>query len=268
MNRITFHEVGIQHGLQPVLNSVSFECQSGELVGLLGVNGSGKTSLLNVLSGWSHLSQGSIQWNGDDWSQVPAKEKMRRVSFCPQTYAIPESATVEETLLMGASEFATHWFSLSAPRLSQKEKQRLDGWADLFGVTHLKSQSFASLSGGEQRRVLLARTFARQTDLVLLDEPLANLDLKGQIDVALLLRSIVQKKSSMVIWSLHDWNLAMEFCDRVIVLHQGTSVYNGVPSGVVNETEISKSLGKQWQWVENPNTQSPMLAFRGPGKLL
>lgn len=262
-NWLRLNNVSLERGDKEILRSVSFSCRQGQLIGLLGVNGAGKTSLLHALTGWLQPSQGEMLINGTDWRKVSNSKKMSLLSFCPQTYEIPQSVTVHQTLEMGSRPFATNWLSLNWGGIKNDDKSGINHWSCVFGVDSLLNKNFADLSGGEQRRVLLARTFLRSTELVLLDEPLANLDLKGQMDLALTLRQIVQENRTTVMWSLHDWNMAMEFCDHLIVLHQSTCIYSGDPQGIPDEKKIHPTLGRNWSWIQNPSTKAPMLAYSG-----
>lgn len=260
---LSFNNICLERGGNEILESVSFNCRQGQLIGLLGVNGAGKTSLLYTLTGWLKPSQGGIIVNGKDWQKVSHFEKMNQLSFCPQNYEIPQGVTVLQTLEMGSRPFAKNWLSLAWNAVQSKGWVDLNHWSRVFGVESYLDKDFANLSGGEQRRVLLARAFLRSTNLVLLDEPLANLDLKGQMDLALTLRQIVHEKRTTVLWSLHDWNMAMEFCDHLIVLHQKTCIYSGTPSGILNEKRIYPTLGENWRWIQNPCTKAPILAYSG-----
>ncbi len=260
---IQFLNVTLERGGKRILKEVSFSCGAGKLIGLLGVNGAGKTSLLYSLTGWLKPVSGKIMVGGIDWLSYKDRDKLNNISFCPQNYNVPQGVLVKHTLEMGSVQFASNWLTLKSNPEKERLADKLSYWTKIFNIQSLLNENFDELSGGEQRRVLLARAFARSTDLTLLDEPLANLDLKGQLDLALTLRRIVQEDHQSVIWTLHDWNLAMEFCDQIIILHDQQCIYHGNPEGALTETSVHPTLGEHWKWVRNPCTKAPMLAYRG-----
>jgi len=204
------------------------------MIGIVGPNGSGKTSLLKLLAKIVPLQEGSIALFARPLSELRQEEVARRVAFVPQdTYqAFPFS--VAEAVLMG--RFPHHhrtiwdlgfgWDSPDDRAVAQAAMMIMDVW-------HLAQRSVTGLSGGERQRVVIARALAQDPEVLLLDEPTAFLDLQHQIEICAVLHRLKNERRLTIVLVSHDLNLASQYCDRLLLLDQGRVFRLGRPDDVI-----------------------------------
>jgi iron complex transport system ATP-binding protein len=206
----------------PVVDGVSLQAGRGTIVGLLGPNGSGKTTLLKIIGGVIKPHAGRVELDGKAIEQLTRRELARRIAVVPQETHSPFDFSVIDMVLMGRY-----------PHLGPFE---LEGAADLeiardalaaTGTGGLASRPFATLSGGEKQRVVIASALAQASDILLLDEPTAALDLGYQFEITALLRRLNAERGTTMIVSTHDLNLAAALCQRIVLLKHGRVVADG-----------------------------------------
>jgi len=211
-----------QDRVVPVLDGVSLDATRGTIVGLLGPNGSGKTTLLRLLSGVLQPASGRVLIDGRPIGQLTRRDVARRVAVVPQETRSTFDFSVIDMVLMG--------------RYPHLEPFELEGAADqaiardalaATGTAALAPRSFSTLSGGEKQRVVIASALAQASELLLLDEPTAALDLRYQFEIAALLRRLNAERGTTMIVSTHDLNLAAALCQRVVLLRQGRVIARG-----------------------------------------
>jgi len=218
---------------RPILDRVSLEVERGTIVGLLGPNGSGKTTLLRLVAGMLQPQSGTVILDGAPVSTLTRRRLARRLAIVPQETPSPFDFTVLDIVLMGRY-----------PHLGAFE---LEGAADLAiardalaatGTDALEQRAFATLSGGEKQRVVIASALAQEADLLLLDEPTASLDLGYQFEVATLLRGLNRERGTTMVVSTHDLNLAAALCSRVVLLKEGRVLAQGPTETVLTQANI------------------------------
>lgn len=212
----------------PVLRDVSFSVAAGEMVGVLGPNGAGKTTLLKLLAGLLAASAGSIRLGERALSAWPLRERARRIAFVFQDEAPLLPFTVRELVLMGRAPFEKFWGFDTAEdlRVAEAALRALE-------LEALAGRSVLELSGGERQRALLARAVAQQAPLWLLDEPVAHLDIRHQLELLEQVRRLTADQRGAALLTLHDVNLAALFCDRVLLLKAGEIIAAGRPADVL-----------------------------------
>ncbi len=207
---------------QRVLDRVSIEVERGTVVGLLGPNGSGKTTLLRLLSGVMRPESGSVRIDDRPIEELTRRELARRIAVVPQETQTTFDFSVIDMVLMGRY-----------PHLGAFE---LEGAADqaiarealaATGTAHFEARPFATLSGGEKQRVVIASALAQASDMLLLDEPTAALDLGYQLEITALLRRLNMERGTTMIVSTHDLNLAAALCERIVLLKEGRVIAQG-----------------------------------------
>ncbi len=248
------------YGIRPVLQNVSLQIDSGEFVGLIGSNGSGKSTLLRVLSGFIQPQSGKVTLLGSSLQQLSPMERARKISFVPQKESTDFDFTVMDLTLMGRhphthkGRLKTEDFSIARQSLASTD------------ILPLADRTVGTLSGGEHRRVLLARGLAQQGQLMLLDEPTAHLDLSHQAELMELLSRISRQKRNPpgVVAALHDLNQAAEYCTRLILLNSGRIVADGTPDQVLTEQNLLSACCAEARIGRNPVTGKPMILTLSP----
>jgi iron complex transport system ATP-binding protein len=233
------YERGGRHRLPTlVLDGLSFEVARGSIVGLLGPNGSGKTTLLRIVAGMLPPRTGTVTLDGKPVGRLTRRDLARRLAVVPQDTHPAFDFSVLDIVLMGRY-----------PHLGAFE---LEGAADLeiardaltaTGTAGLESRPFSTLSGGEKQRVVIASALAQASDVLLLDEPTASLDLGYQFEIAALLRRLNRERGVTMVVSTHDLNLAAALCGRVVLLKQGRMLAQGPTNETLTAPNIRALYG-------------------------
>ncbi len=212
---------------QAGLHGVSLDVDRGGLIGVLGPNGSGKTTLLRLLGGLLPAASGRITVDGQDVARITRRDLARRIAIVPQETRLSFEYSVLEVVLMGRY-----------PHLGPFELESADDVAiarealAATGTLALADRPFPTLSGGEKQRVIIAGALAQATDLMLLDEPTAALDLGYQIEIAGLLRRLNADRGVTIVVATHDLNFAAGLCRDLLLLREGRVLAAG-PTGEV-----------------------------------
>ncbi len=227
-----------------VVDGLTFDVEAGEILGIVGPNGSGKTSLLKLLAKVLRPHDGAMALFGRDLGAMPQVDVARTVAFVPQESPQVFSFTVMETVLMGRYPHhqGTRWSAgfgwESAEDLSIAE-QALQ-YTDL---THLAGRSVMDLSGGERQRCMIARALAQEPQVLLLDEPTAFLDLQHQMEICAIVRRLKEERGLTVVLVSHDLNLASQYCDRILMLKAGALFRLGSPHEVIDADVLRAVYG-------------------------
>jgi iron(III) transport system ATP-binding protein len=215
---IVITDVNLSYGHTHVLKGINLTVNPGELFAFLGPSGCGKTTLLRLIAGFSIAQTGTVSVGSMDMSGLPPWK--RDVGMVFQSYALWPHMSVAQNVAFGLEE----------RRLPRSEiKQRVDQALELVGLRHLKDRKPSQLSGGQQQRVALARTVAIRPKVLLLDEPLSNLDAKMRVQVRRELRQLQQELGITTIFVTHDQEEANTICDRIAVMHDGIIQQVGSP---------------------------------------
>ncbi len=220
---------------QPVLRDVSLAVERRAIVFLLGHNGCGKTTLLEILSGIRAPQSGSVHLNGVDIHQIPPHRRARRVGLVPQLHTPVFAYTVRQVVLMGRTPYLRLF---GTP--GRRDYAIVDEAIDVVGLTALRDRSYTELSGGERQLTLVARGLAQQTEVLLLDEPTAHLDPRNQRLVLETISELARERVSFVI-SSHNPNSALLYAHHVVVMKAGRIVASGNPADVLTEETLSFS---------------------------
>jgi iron complex transport system ATP-binding protein len=208
--KLTVADIGFSYNSHPVLSDVSFSLDRGQVMCVLGVNGAGKSTLLKCLNRILKPRSGSVLVDGDDLLRMSQNSVARRMGYVPQRH--PETRlTVFEAVLMGRKPHI-RW------SLAQDDYSLVEHIIEQMGIAHLAMRPVADLSGGEVQKVIIARALAQSPAILLLDEPTSNLDLKNQLEVMGLIRSIVETRGLSAVIAIHDLNIAVRFADRFLFL--------------------------------------------------
>jgi iron complex transport system ATP-binding protein len=236
-----------------VLRHLSLAAQPGEVLGLIGPNGVGKTTLLRVLARILRPDRGKVFLAEHDLWQMSPKEVARSLALTPQENP-SWPLTVEQVVSLGRAPHRG-WLLPLAPR----DYQAIEEAMHRTGVWELRDRLLTELSGGEQRRVVLARALCQQPEVLLLDEPTAYLDLKYQVEILELLRALAHSDQITVVVTMHDLNQAALYADRLALLSEGQILALGSPAEVLTEGNISLAYGVPVIVVEHPVYHSPLI---------
>ncbi|GAB3630824.1 ABC transporter ATP-binding protein [Microbacterium shaanxiense] len=232
--KVEFDGVTVALGGRDIVHEASLTADSGSVVGLIGPNGSGKSTLLRTLYRAVRPREGQVRVDGTDVHRLSGREAARAVAVMLQDPHTDFDLTVHELVLLGR---APHRASFG--RDSAEDLRIVDEAMRSVDVSDLAERMAATLSGGQRQRVMLARALAQQTPVLVLDEPSNHLDIRHQLE----LMSIVRGLGRTVIAALHDLNLALQYCDRVVVLADGGVVAQGPPSEILTPDLIRATFG-------------------------
>jgi iron complex transport system ATP-binding protein len=205
-----------------VLDRVTADIPRGAIVGILGPNGSGKTTLLRLLSGTRRPTEGQVLLEGTSIARLPRRSVARRIAVVPQETELAFEYTVQEMVLMGRHPHLG-LFELEGPADFAVARDALRA----TGTDGLEQRRFGTLSGGEKQRVVIAAALAQTSEVLLLDEPTASLDLRYQLEVAALLVRLNAEHGVTIAISTHDLNLAASICRDLVLLRDGRVVASG-----------------------------------------
>ncbi|MGB8857232.1 MAG: LPS export ABC transporter ATP-binding protein [Burkholderiales bacterium] len=222
-----------------VVKDVSLEVHSGEVVGLLGPNGAGKTTTFYMIVGLVPLNGGSISFDDIDVSHMPMHQRARLgLSYLPQEASIFRKLTVAENIQA----------VLELQRIPKKEIQdRLDQLLGDLHIAHLRDSQAMALSGGERRRVEIARALANNPKFILLDEPFAGVDPIAVMDIQQIIRFLKQRSIGVLITD-HNVRETLGICDRAFIINQGSVLATGKPDEIIyNESVRKVYLGENFK---------------------
>jgi len=237
-----------------VIDGVSFRVEDGEFVGVVGPNGSGKTTLLKLLTKVLRPDSGSISIKGKEMARISSRELARMIAVVPQESNVLFPFTVREIVLMGRYP---HMGALSFER--REDMEIAEEMMRTTDVARFAERLISEVSGGEKQRVIIARALAQEPAAMLLDEPTAFLDIKHQIDVHELLKSLNEKRGMTILCISHDLNLAARYCKRLILLDRGRIAADGTPTEVLTPENISRVFGVNAVVQRHPSSGAPVV---------
>lgn len=222
-----------------VVRDVSLQIDSGQIVGLLGPNGAGKTTCFYMIVGLIHSDRGQIRINEDDLTRLPMHERARRgIGYLPQEASVFRKLSVHDNL-MAILE--------TRSELNGTQRQSiLEELLEEFHITHLRDSLGMSLSGGERRRVEIARALATEPDFILLDEPFAGVDPISVSDIKQTIRHL-QSRDIGVLITDHNVRETLDICEQAYIVSEGGILAQGAPAAVLADQQVRRAyLGEQF----------------------
>ena len=226
---------------KPLLSGINLSFKKGEFVGLIGANGAGKSTLLQLLLGLLKAQSGQVLLTDINIDKIKRREIAKQLAFVPQSIELPFAFTVQQLVAMGRNPY------LGAFELETASDKKLIKQAMLqTDIIHLQDRHVNMLSGGEKQRVIIARALAQQAATILLDEPIASLDICHQLSTLALIKSLTQTGKT-AITALHDLNLAARYCDRLILIGKNEDgsrgiISDGTPVQVLNAENLKNQF--------------------------
>lgn len=255
MSILTVHNLAFSYRNQPVLQDVSFSLDAGKLLVLLGPNASGKSTLMRLIMGRLRPSAGQIHWQGTDLQRYRPRDLARVVAYLPQSPLADDDQTVFDILRLGRSAYLGAFGIESNHDLSIVMQV-----AERLQLTDLLDRRLDALSGGQRQRAFLARCLVQEPQAMVLDEPSTYLDLKHQIEMCRLLRSLAHERQLAIVMALHDLNLAATYADELILLQQGRIIAHGSATTVLKPETLSEVYGVEVD-VQNHTTGRPVIVI-------
>jgi len=243
-----------RYGQRTVLRELSLAARPGEVLVLLGPNGAGKTTLLRALSRMMKAAGGSVLLGERDIQTFGELEYARRVALAPQSEQREWPLTVAEAVLLGR---APHRGWLLPFR--REDHAAVERAIEAAGLGTLRDRPITELSGGEWRRMVVARALAMQADVLLLDEPTTGLDLRYQIEILRIVRNLAKQHALTVVMTLHDLNQAAACGDRLAVLSGGNVAAVGPPAEVLTAELIQHTFGAAVTIQRHPSSSTPLV---------
>lgn len=230
---IKAERINFSYGNQNVLKQVELAVEKGCFISVIGPNGSGKTTLLKNLCRLLQPQSGEVKIDALSIKAYKPKMLAKKMAVVHQEIQNTFDFNIHEVVLMGRYPHLKALQYESAEDLKIVEKTM-----HLTGIHHLRHKSMSTISGGERQRVMIAKALTQEPDLLLLDEPISHLDLKYQLEVLKLCKSLNREKQLTILTTLHDINLAARFSDVIILMHHGEIVKVGPPAEVLTSELI------------------------------
>jgi len=219
-----------------ILDAISLKVQAGEVLGLLGPNGTGKTTLIKCIARLLCPDAGCVRADGEQLADLPPTEVAKRIAYVPQYTSAAFGMTALQTVLMGRLPYAGYRYRAEDERIAFQVIRRME-------LTDFAMRNIQEMSGGERQRVFIARALAQETGIIILDEPTASLDLYHQLFILRLITEIAKHENIAVLMTIHDLNLASLFCDTLLMLKDAHVFAYGGAQEVLTEENVAAMYG-------------------------
>jgi len=256
---ISLKKVSVSYQHKRVLENLSIDFHKGEFCALLGPNGAGKSTLLKAIIDFQLQKTGQVFISGKEFQDWSRRELAKQIAIIPQDFQLQFDYSVEDLVLMGRFPFLGRWQNYTT-----LDREKVGQILQQLDLTSLKNKLYSQLSGGERRRVSIARALAQETQVLLMDEAFANLDINHQLEIMQLLSDINKEHNKLIILVSHNINLASEYCERIIMLKEGIVIADGTPEDIVNTKNLKELYNAELKIIENPISGKPNLIY--PGK--
>ncbi|MGB6778898.1 MAG: ABC transporter ATP-binding protein [Planococcus citreus] len=230
---IQVRELTKLYGKKQVVENVSIDIRRGQITSFIGPNGAGKSTLLSMVSRLLDADTGEVLIDKTNTKQMKSNEFSKRVSILKQSNFMNVRLTIRELVSFGR-------FPYSRGRLNAEDEQMVDQAIEYMDLGDMEDSYLDELSGGQRQRAFIAMVIAQDTDYVLLDEPLNNLDMKHSVQIMKILRRLVDELGKTVIIVLHDINFASVYSDRIVALKNGRVVKDGPTEEIIQSDALKE----------------------------
>ena len=236
-----------------ILKDINVDIEKGKITSLIGPNGAGKSTLLSTITKLIQIDSGTVKIEDKYMDDYKTDELAKKISILKQTNHTEMNITVEQLVNFGR-------FPYCKGHLKQEDKEQVQYALDLLQLNEIKDRNIKTLSGGQRQRAYIAMTIAQNTEYILLDEPLNNLDMKHSVQIMKTLRTLAKTLNKTIVIVLHDINFASCYSDNIIALKNGELVRSGSNQTVI-QSNVLRELYEMDVKVENVNGQRICLYY-------
>lgn len=255
MHPLVVANVSFGFAKQKILKNITAEFPKGTLTGIIGPNGSGKSTLVKIMSRWLTPQSGEVHLAGIPLAKLSHRTMAQHLAVVEQESVLGIDLTVRELVYLGR---LPHQSLLQGP--TARDMELVNQALGRAGVVDLQDRYLSTLSGGEKQRARIATALAQDCPLLVLDEPTSHLDIRHQMDILTLLRSLA-REGMTIIAVLHDINLAALYCQRLLVLSQGELTAQGTPAEILRPDLIQAVYGCQVAVFSHPSENVPQVSL-------
>ncbi|KAA0957216.1 ATP-binding cassette domain-containing protein [Planococcus sp. ANT_H30] len=230
---IQVRELTKLYGKKTVIENVTVDIQRGQITSFIGPNGAGKSTLLSMVSRLLDADTGEVLIDSTNTKKLKSNDFSKRVSILKQSNFMNVRLTIRELVSFGR-------FPYSKGRLNDEDEKMVDQSIDYMDLKEMENSYLDELSGGQRQRAFIAMVIAQDTDYVLLDEPLNNLDMKHSVQIMKILRRLVDDLGKTVVIVLHDINFASVYSDRIVALKNGRVVKDGTTEEIIQSAALKE----------------------------
>lgn len=256
MNPLHVENLRFAYDQKRILSDISFEIKEGSFTGIIGPNGSGKTTMAKLISKLLKTKKRTVFINNEDINTIKVSELAKEMALVPQVSAINYDLTVYEVVLLGRTPHLKRF-----QRESNRDHEIVMRALEETDTLQFKDRMIHQLSGGERQRVIIARALAQEPKILVLDEPVTYLDVHHQLQVMALIKELSISRNMTIVIILHDLNYAMKYCDQVVLLKEGQIYKHGQPKKVVTPEHIKAVYDIDVSIINHPVTNLPLVVF-------
>ena len=224
------------YGTHPVLNGLSLNIEKGKITSFVGANGTGKSTLLSIIARFIKANSGEIFLEGQLIDSIKNFDMAKKVAVLKQTNNVHIKLTIRELVSFGR-------FPHSKGRLTKEDKAAIDQAIEYLALEEIQHNNIDEISGGQRQLAFIAMVVAQDTDYILLDEPLNNLDMKHSVQIMKTLRRLVDELNKTIILVIHDINFASCYSDNIVALKNGNIWKHGTASEMINPQNLKEIFG-------------------------
>ncbi|MDK2885652.1 MAG: cobalamin transport system ATP-binding protein [Thermosipho sp. (in: thermotogales)] len=236
------------------IKNLNITLEKGKFVGVIGPNGAGKSTTLNLISKLLKPKSGKILVFGKDLKKLSRLELAKYISFVRQDFTPAFEFKVKDIVEMGGFHRNRSFFS------NIEENEKIKQSLKLVGLEGFENRYFSTLSGGEQRRVLIARSLYQETPILIVDELTAHLDISHSIHIVEILKKLTTLGKS-ILAAFHNINIASKYCDYIYAIKDGKIIFEGIPDSVITKENIKKLYETEVEVLSHPSKSYPIVIF-------
>ena len=222
-----------KYGTKKVVDDVSMKIEKGKITSFIGPNGAGKSTVMSMITRTLKIDEGEVFIEGKELGDWDSKELSKKIAILKQSNHINIRLTIRELVSFGR-------FPYSQGNLTKEDEKYIDEAIEYMKLTDIQHRYLDQLSGGQRQRAYIGMVVAQNTEYILLDEPLNNLDIKHSVEIMKILRNLVDKSGKTVVIVIHDINFASCYSDRVVAIKKGKLVKNDAISKVINKKVLEE----------------------------